>query len=468
LFGTKGNVGCVFEYYGPGVEGLSVPERATITNMGAECGVTTSIFPSDQVTRAFLRAQGREQDWVEMVPDPDAAYERVVELDLGELEPLAATPHSPGNVSPVRALVGLKVDQVCLGSCTNSSYTDLVRVARMLAGRTVHPGVSFVVTPGSKQVVQTIARDGHLASLIASGARVVEPTCGFCIGNSQSPGSGAVSLRTSNRNFEARSGTKDARVYLVSPETAAAAVLTGVITDPRELGLEYPRVQMPEAFVVEDNMIIRPEDTPDPAGVSIERGPNIGEPLVNPPFPAVIRGVVAIKVGDKITTDHIIPAGARMKYRSNIRKYSEFVFENVDPAFSERAVAHRDQGLDNVIVAGESYGQGSSREHASICPSFLGVKIVLAKSFERIHAANLVNFGIVPLTFLREADYDEVQSGDRLEVADVRAHLARDSRFRIENQTRGTSLEVSCDLTERQRRIVLSGGALAAVQSGAI
>jgi aconitate hydratase len=468
LFGTKGNVGCVFEYHGPGVEKLSVPERATITNMGAECGVTTSVFPSDRVTRAFLRAQEREGDWRELAPDADPDYERVVEIDLGALEPLAATPHSPGNVKPVRELTGLKVDQVCLGSCTNSSYTDLVRVACMLEGKTVHPDVSFVVTPGSKQVVQTIARDGHLAALIAAGARLVEPSCGFCIGNSQSPGSGAVSLRTSNRNFEARSGTKDARVYLVSPEVAAAAVLTGSITDPRGLGLEYPRLDLPEAFVVDDNMIIRPEQTPNPAEVVIERGPNIGDPLVNPPFPAAINGVVAIKVGDKITTDHIIPAGARMKYRSNIRKYSEFVFENLDPAFAERAAGYRDQGLHNVIVAGESYGQGSSREHASICPSFLGVKVVLAKGFERIHAANLVNFGIVPLTFVREADYDELEPGDRLEATEVREHLAEATRFALRNRTSGSSIEVNCELTERQRRIVLSGGALSAVQSGVV
>jgi len=467
LFSTKGNVGCIFEYHGPGLEGLSVPERATITNMGAECGVTTSIFPSDGATRAFLRAQGREADWTELLPDADAAYDRVVELDLSTLEPLAATPHSPGNIKTVRALAGLKVDQVCLGSCTNSAYTDLVRVARMLAGKTVHPGVSFVITPGSKQVVQTIARDGHLATLIAAGARMVEPTCGFCIGNSQSPNSGAVSLRTSNRNFEARSGTKDAQVYLVSPEVAAAAVLTGAVTDPRDLGLRYPEVQMPQAFVVEDNLIIRPEETERPAEVAIQRGPNIGEPLVNPPFPASLQGVVAIKVGDKITTDHIIPAGARMKYRSNIKKYSEFVFENVDAGFPKRAAGYRDQGLHNVIVGGVSYGQGSSREHASICPSFLGVKVVLAKSFERIHAANLLNFGIVPLTFVNEADYDALQADDRLDFGDIRARLARDNRFGVQNRTRGTTLEVSCELTERQRQIVLAGGALSAVKSQA-
>jgi aconitate hydratase len=468
LFTTKGNVNCVFEYAGPGVKSLSVPERATITNMGAECGVTTSVFPSDEVTRAFLKAQAREADWVELLPDPDAEYDRVVDIDLSELEPLAACPHSPGNVKKLRELAGTKVDQVCLGSCTNSSYTDLVRVAKMLEGKTVHPGVSFVVTPGSKQVVQTIARDGWLAPLIAAGARLVEPTCGFCIGNSHSPNSGAVSLRTSNRNFEARSGTKDAQVYLVSPEAAAAAVLTGQITDPRDLGLAYPEVSMPETFVVDDNMIVRPEETANPAEVVIQRGPNIGGPLVNPKYPDAVNGVVAIKVGDKITTDHIIPAGARMKYRSNVQKYSEFVFENVDSQFPKRAAGYRDQGLHNVIVGGLSYGQGSSREHASICPSFLGVKVVLAKSFERIHAANLINFGIAPLTFANEADYDALEAGDRLEVADVRTQLRSAKRFAIQNRTKGTAIEVVCDLSERERQILLCGGALPAVKENAL
>jgi len=466
LFSTKGNVGCVFEYTGPGVGTLSVPERATITNMGAECGVTTSIFPSDEVTRRFLTAQGRAQDWVELGADPGARYDRTVEIDLSTLVPLAATPHSPGNISPVRELAGRRVDQVCLGSCTNSSYVDLVRVARMLEGKTVHPDVSFVVTPGSKQVVQTIARDGHLAALIAAGARLVEPTCGFCIGNSQSPRSAAVSLRTSNRNFEARSGTKDASVFLVSPETAAAAVLRGVITDPRDLGVPFPEVSMPSEFVVDDNLIL----PPPPAGeaVAIERGPNIGEPLVNPPLPEALVGVVCIKVGDKITTDHIIPAGARMKYRSNIKKYSEFVFENVDPEFPGRAAAFRDQGLHNVIVGGQSYGQGSSREHASLCPSFLGVKAVLAKSFERIHAANLINFGIVPLTFADPADYDRLEPGDRIEVPDLRGQLERATRLEVKNATRATTFGAACDFTPRQRRILLAGGALPAARSGAL
>ncbi|MDY0001420.1 MAG: aconitate hydratase [Polyangia bacterium] len=468
IFTTTGNVGCIFEYTGPGAKTLSVPERATITNMGAECGVTTSIFGSDEVTRAFLRAQGREGDWVELLPDADAEYDRVIELDLGEVEPLAACPHSPGNVRKVSELAGLEVNQVCLGSCTNSSYTDLVRVAQMLEGKTVHPDVSFVVTPGSKQVVQTIARDGHLEKLIAAGARLVEPTCGFCIGNSHSPSSGAVSLRTSNRNFEARSGTKDAQVYLVSPETAAGAVLTGELRDPRSLGIPFPKVEMPKSFVIDDNLILRPEETEKPAEVVIRRGPNIGGPLVNPPFPESLDGVVAIKVGDKITTDHIIPAGARMKYRSNVQKYSEFVFENVDAEFHKRAGKHRDEGLHNVIVAGASYGQGSSREHASICPSFLGVKVVLAKSFERIHAANLLNFGIAPLTFVNEADYDAIEPDDRLEVKGIREHLASATRFSVINRTKGKTFEVRCDLSERLRRILLCGGALPAVKDNSI
>jgi aconitate hydratase len=460
-FTTKGNVGCVFEYVGPGIETLSVPERATITNMGAECGVTTSVFPSDEVTRAFLRSQDREKDWVELLPDPDAKYEREMEIDLGTLEPLAAFPHSPGNIKKVRELKGLKVDQVCLGSCTNSSYKDLVTVAKMLDGKVVHPGVSFVVTPGSKQVLENISRDGYLSLLLAAGARLVEPTCGFCIGNSQSPNSAAVSLRTSNRNFEARSGTKDAQVYLVSPETAAAAVLTGTITDPRDLGIPYPKVKMPKRFHIDDSMFIKPGDTEDPSSVTIVRGPNIGDPPLNTPYPDSIQGVVAIRVGDKITTDHIIPAGARMKYRSNIRKYSEFVFENVDAEFSKRAAQHRDAGLHNIIVAGVSYGQGSSREHASICPSFLGVKAVIAKSFERIHAANLVNFGILPLSFVKESDYDTVQPGDKLEIANVRTLLAGSEQFAVRNSSKGTEFEVNCQLSERERKIILAGGSLA-------
>jgi len=463
-FTTKGNVGSVLEYTGPGVETLSVPERATITNMGAECGVTCSVFPSDRITRAFLRAQDREPDWVELLPDPDAEYDRTVELDLSTIEPLTAAPHSPGNIQKVRALEGTRVDQVCIGSCTNSSYTDLATVARMLSGKVVHLEVSLVVTPGSKQVLQSIARDGHLSTLLAAGARLTEPVCGFCIGNSQSPGSGAVSLRTSNRNFEARSGTKDAKVYLVSPETAAAAALTGVFTDPRDLGQSHPAVPMPERFHIDDGLFVRPEETADPRSVQIERGPNIGKPLLNTPCPATLDGIVAIKVGDKITTDHIIPAGARMKYRSNIEKYAEFVFENVDPGFARRCLEKKDEGLANVIVGGWSYGQGSSREHASICPAFLGVKAVLAKSFERIHSANLVNFGIVPLLFAEEADYDGIALGDRIEIPELRSLLTQD-RLTVHNRTRKTSFPARHELSARERKIVLAGGALSQVKN---
>ncbi|RLF27670.1 MAG: aconitate hydratase, partial [Thermoplasmata archaeon] len=363
IFTTKGNVGCVFEYGGEGVKTLSVPERATITNMGAECGVTTSIFPSDEVTREFLKAQGREQDWVELKADDDAEYDRVVDIDLSELEPLAATPHSPGNIKTVRELEGMKVDQVCIGSCTNSSYKDLMTVAQMLKGRRTHPNVSFVVAPGSRQVLENINRDGGLENLIEAGARIAESACGFCIGNSYSPGTNAVSLRTSNRNFLGRSGTKSAQVYLVSPETAAAAVITGEFTDPRDLekmGIKYPRISIPGRFYIDDGMFVFPEDVK--GEVEIYRGPNIGEPPVSDPLPETISGIVTIKVGDKITTDHIIPAGSRMKYRSNVPKYSEFLFEVVDPTFYERAKQIKEKGKHNIIVAGLSYGQGSSRE----------------------------------------------------------------------------------------------------------
>ncbi len=460
IFGTRGNVGCVFEYAGEGVKTLSVPERATITNMGAECGVTSSIFPSDELTRRFLTAQERAADWIDLQPDADADYDTTIDLDLSAIEPLAAAPHSPGNVKTVRELAGLNVDQVCIGSCTNSSYKDLVTVAKILAGRVVHPDVSLVITPGSKQVVQNVAKDGYLDILIAAGARLVEPSCGFCIGNSQSPSSAAVSLRTANRNFEARSGTKDAQVYLVSPETAAAAAIKGALIDPRVSGLPFPKVAVPDRFLIDDGMIIRPQDTSDPAAIVIERGPNIGGPPTIQPTPENLDGVVTIKVGDKITTDHIIPAGARMKYRSNIRKYSEYVFENLDPDFAQRAATHRDAGRHNVIVGGWSYGQGSSREHASICPGFLGVRVVLAKSFERIHAANLINFGIIPLTFTDQADYDRLAQGDDVVIPNLRNHIQSGGILMLSNRNTGIQFEVKADLTERQRAIVVSGGAL--------
>ena len=462
IFSTKGNVGCVFEYGGPALETLSVPERATITNMGAECGVTTSVFPSDEVTRAFLRAQGREGDWQEITADPDAEYFKVLDIDLSELEPLAAYPHSPGNITTVRELKGMKVDQVCIGSCTNSSYTDLMTVARILDGRKTHPDVSLVVAPGSRQVIENISRDGGLSTLISAGARLAESACGFCIGNSQSPKTGAVSLRTSNRNFLGRSGTKDAQVYLVSPETAAAAVITGTITDPRELstmGIPFPSVEMPERFHIDDSMFILPPE--DGSDIEIYRGPNIGAPPRSTPMPETIIGEATIKVGDKITTDHIIPAGSKMKYRSNVPKYSEFVFEIVDDTFPARASAIRDGGRHNIIIAGQSYGQGSSREHAALCPMYLGVRAVIAQSMERIHTANLINFGIVPLTFVSDGDYERVQQGDRLEIPDIRERIRDGGPVMIRNVTRGTEFQVNCVLSDRQKEIILAGGTLA-------
>jgi len=458
IFSTKGNVGWMFEYGGPGVATLSVPERATITNMGAEMGVTTSVFPSDAETRRFLAAQGREEQWIELLPDPDAAYDKVVEVDLSRLEPLTAAPHSPGNVIPVRQVAGMPVNQVEIGSCTNSSYVDMVRVARILKGRRAHPDVSFAVAPGSRQVLQMLAREGALADLLDAGARMMESACGFCIGNSQSPPSGAVSLRMNNRNFEGRSGTKDAQVYLVSPETAAAAVMTGKFTDPRDLGLAYPQVEMPERFFIDDSMFIFPTDVT--SEVEIARGPNIGEPPKNTPLPAELRGEVTIKVGDKITTDHIMPAGQLLKYRSNVPKYATYVFSPVDATFAERAAANRDAGIHNIIVAGESYGQGSSREHAALCPMYLGVKAVIAKSFERIHIANLINFGIVPLTFVAAADYDRIQPGDELVIPHMREILGQKAPILVENRTQGVEISVEAHLSERQVRILLAGGLL--------
>jgi len=461
IFTTKGNVGCVFEYGGEGVKTLSVPDRATITNMGAECGVTTSIFPSDETTKEFLRAQGREKDWIELKADDDAKYDRIVEINLSELEPLAATPHSPGNIKKVREIKGLDVDQVCLGSCTNSSYTDLMKVSHILNGKKVHPNVSFIVAPGSKQVIENIGKDGGLLELISAGARIAESACGFCIGNSQSPKTGAISLRTSNRNFEGRSGTKDAQVYLVSPETAAAAVITGKITDPRDLekmGFKYPTVSMPKKYYIDDSMFIQPPK--DGKNIKIYRGPNIGEPPKSTPMPDRINGVVTIKVGDKITTDHIIPAGARMKYRSNVPKYSEFVFEIIDPKFHERAKQIQDSGKFNIVVGGVSYGQGSSREHAALCPMYLGVKAVIAKSMERIHKANLVNFGIIPLKFKNEKDYDIIDQNDELEIPDIPALLKKGKPLVVKDKTKSKTFEVEYDLSEREKQILLAGGTL--------
>ncbi len=439
IFTTKGNVGTVFEYGGKGAATLSVPERATITNMGAECGVTTSIFPSDEMTQQFLSSQQRKKDFTKLKADEDATYARVVDIDLSKIEPLTARPHSPDNIGTVRSMKKIAVDQVCLGSCTNSSYKDLVTVAKILKGKVVHPDVSFILAPGSRQVLENLACNGYLADLIASGARIMENACGFCIGNSQSPQSGAVSLRTSNRNFLGRSGTADAAVYLVSPETAAAALIMGKFTDPRDLKIPYPKVKMPEKFLIDDSMIVWPSTNTKASRYAgeIYRGPNIVSVPKNSALPEIIQAQVTIKVGDKITTDHIIPAGARMKYRSNIPKYSEFVFENVDAGFAKRANKIKDAGKQNIIVAGLSYGQGSSREHAALCPMYLGVRAVIAKSLERIHAANLINFGILPLTFRVEGDYDKIDQGDDLEITRGQKNNCRRRRSSGTKQNQG-------------------------------
>ncbi len=474
LFTTRGNVGRVFEYMGEGVKTLSVPERATIANMGAECGVTTSVFPSDDNTLQFLRAQHRAHDWIELKADDDDPdsddYEDSVEIDLNEIVPLAACPHSPDNIKPVAELEGMEVNQVCIGSCTNSSFKDLMTVAKMLEGKKVHPDVELVVAPGSRQVLENIAMAGGLTSLINAGARIAECTCGFCIGNSYSPATDAVSLRTSNRNFMGRSGTKSAKVYLVSPETAAAAAIAGRITDPRELGLKYPDIELPEQFYIDDSMILQPARA-SATGVKVEvevyRGPNIGSPPSFSPLPDTISGLVTIKVGDNITTDHIIPAGSRMKYRSNIAKYAEFVFEPLDRQFYKRASETMRKGKHNIIVAGDSYGQGSSREHAALCPAFLGVKAVIAKSFERIHMANLINFGILPLIFDTKSDYNLIDRGDELEIPNIRRRLSNNEQIAVRDKSKGGhEFKVCTQLTKRERSIILAGGLLPYIKEG--
>ena len=453
---TKGNVGTVIEYGGSGLKNLTVPERATITNMGAELGVTTSLFPSDDLTQKFFRAQGREEDWQELLPDPDAVYERVITLDLSMVEPNVACPHSPDNVKKVREIKDLSVDQVEIGSCTNSSYHDLMVVAATLKGKHIHPDVSLGIVPGTKQVLAMIAANGALNDLIAAGARILEATCGFCVGCGQAPRSGAVSVRTNNRNFEGRSGTKDAGVYLVSPETAAASALAGKLVDPRDLCLQYPDIKLPNCYPIDDSMVITPSKNPD---IQVYRGPNIGTPPTNTPMPELLRAKVAIKVGDKITTDHIMPAGPFLKYRSNVPKYSNYVFYHVEPEFPKRCHQNAEQGMASVIVAGLSYGQGSSREHAALCPMYLGVRVLLAKSVERIHEANLINFGIVYLQFVNAADYDRIEAGDELVVENIHTAIA-EGRIPVRNVTQKFTIQTVCKLTERQRNIVLSGGLL--------
>ncbi len=453
---VKGGVGKVLEYGGEGVKTLSVPERATITNMGAELGATTSIFPSDEITRQFLKAQGREQDWMELQPDADAHYDETIDIDLSSLVSLAACPHSPDAVKTVDEIGPIKVDQVCIGSCTNSSYRDLMRVASILKGKTVHPEVSLSIAPGSKQVYNMLAKNGALADLIAAGARILECACGPCIGMGQSPNSAGISLRTFNRNFLGRSGTADAQIYLVSPETAAASALTGVLTNPKTLGKEEP-VPMPENFLINDNMIIEPASPEEAKNVAILRGPNIREFPSSVPLPENIKAKVLLKVGDNITTDHIMPAGSKiLPYRSNIPYLSQFCFAVCDKEFPERCKKNG----SGFIIGGSNYGQGSSREHAALVPLYLGIKAVIVKSFARIHCANLANAGILPLVFKDEKDYDSIDPMDELELPDIRAAIGSGTKIFVENRTKGTRFEAEPILTERQRAIVLAGGLL--------
>ena len=454
---VKGGVGKIIEYGGEGVKTLSVPERATITNMGAELGATTSIFPSDEITLAFLKAQDRADDWTEILPDPDAQYDEVIDIDLCALEPMAACPHMPDKVKTTEEIGKIKVDQVAIGSRTNSSFVDMMKVAKILKGKTVCPTVSLCIAPGSKQVLNMLAMNGALGDMIGAGARILESACGPCIGMGQSPNSGGISLRTFNRNFEGRSGTKDAGIYLVSPEVAAASALTGYLTDPRDLG-EAPTVEMPEHFTINDNMIEPPASPEEAASIEVLRGPNIKPFPKTEPLPESITAKAVLKVGDNITTDHIMPAGAKiLPYRSNIPHLSQFCFGVCDESFPERIKAEG----KGIIIGGANYGQGSSREHAALVPLYLGVKAVITKSFARIHVANLVNAGILPFTFANEADYDRIDQMDQLELADIRTAMENNTPVVLKNLTKNEEYPLDAShLSARQRAMLLCGGLL--------
>ena len=458
---VKGGLNSIIEWGGEGIKSLSVPERATITNMGAEVGATTSIFPSDEVTKAFLEAEGRGECWTELGSDPDAEYDKIIEIDLDELKPMIACPHSPDNVTEVESIAGTKVDQVCIGSCTNSSLYDMLKVAALLKGRTISPDVSLSISPGSKQVLTMLADCGALSDILSSGARVLECACGPCIGMGFSPNSGGVSLRTFNRNFEGRSGTADGKVYLVSPETAVAAALNGVITDPRELG-EMPKIEMPDSFRIDDSSVILPEEPEKADQVEILRGPNIKPFPDSVPLSDEIKARLTLKVGDNITTDHIMPAGSKiLPYRSNIPYLSQFCFEVCDKTFAERA---KEAG-QTIIVGGDNYGQGSSREHAALVPLYLGVRAVAAKSFARIHAANLINAGIMPLTFSSSDDYDMVDQGDELVLTDIFNGMER-GEIVLKDITKDKDIRLTVSFTERQKAILKAGGLLKYVGQG--
>ncbi len=457
ILSVKGGVGCIIEYGGD-ISSLSVPERATITNMGAELGATTSVFPADSVTAAFLTAQGRESAFIPLEADPDAEYDRIIDLDLSQLEPLAACPHSPDNIKPVSDLAGKKIDQVCIGSCTNSSLLDMLKVAKLLQGKTVHPDVSLVIAPGSKQVLDMLAKNGALSDIISAGARVLECACGPCIGMGQAPNSKGVSLRTFNRNFEGRSGTADGQIYLVSPETAVASALSGVFTDPRTLDVEI-KVTLPKKFDVNDNMIIPP--LADGTDVTVVYGPNIKPFPLNTALPEELQARAVLKVGDTITTDHIMPAGAKiLPFRSNIPYLSQFCFAVCDKEFPARA---KEWG-GGFVIGGQNYGQGSSREHAALVPLYLGVKAVIAKSFARIHAANLINSGILPLTFANEADYDKIDQGDTLTLPELRQRLTEKQSLVLRNETKGIEFSLATNFSDRQIKMLLAGGLLNATR----
>lgn len=463
ILSVKGGVGAIIEWGGPGAKTLTVPERATITNMGAELGATTSVFPSDEQTERFLAAQGRIEDFVTLESDSDAVYDQVVDIDLSALEPMIACPHSPDNVKPVRDCKGIKVDQVCIGSCTNSSLTDMLKVAAILKGKTVAPGVSLSISPGSRQVLSMLADSGALNDILKSGARLLECACGPCIGMGFSPNSGGVSLRTFNRNFEGRSGTKDGNIYLVSPETAAFSAITGYITDPQ--GLDPLDVRdIPAYYSVDDSAVLEPLEPAQAADAQVLRGPNIKEFPRSKPFTDTLTAKTVLKVEDNITTDHIMPAGAKiLPYRSNIPYLSKFCFEVCDETFAERAEA----AGDGVIIGGSNYGQGSSREHAALVPMYLGIRVVIAKSFARIHMANLINSGILPLTFVDPSDYDEVGQDAELQFKNLKAGMMA-GKIQVYNETTGKTFFAVCDLSDRQREVLLAGGLLNYTKEGGL
>ena len=456
IMSVKGGVGKIIEYGGEGVKTLSVPERATITNMGAELGATTSVFPSDEITKAFLKAQGREEDWSELLPDPDAKYDEIIDIDLSALEPMAAMPHMPDNVKKVSEIGNIEISQVCIGSCTNSSLLDLLKVAAILKGKKVAPNVSLTISPGSMQVLNMLSLDGALSDILGAGARLLECACGPCIGMGQSPQSKGVSLRTFNRNFEGRSGTADAGIYLVSPEVAAASALTGCLTDPRTLG-EMPEIKLPERFIINDNMIEKPASVEEADAVEIKYGPNIKPFPTSVELPESIEAPAILKVGDNITTDHIMPAGAKiLPYRSNIPYLSNFCFRQCDEKFSERCKA----AGKGFIIGGANYGQGSSREHAALVPLYLGIKAVIAKSFARIHCANLINAGIMPFTFADGSDYDRIDIDDVLALEGIREKIADGKPVTLKNLTKGEEYALNYDYSDRQTAMILAGGLL--------